>query len=624
MDNLAEIIKDYLLAENTDYAIMINGDWGCGKTYYIQNTIFKKISEVKSQVKKNPPKQKWLSKSENNPNFKPYEPVYISLYGLSSVDNIYSRILSSLFPFLQNKVFSAITAISNRLLKSKDIDGISEDERKTLESFVGIASNKVLFFDDLERISKNLDIQEVLGFLNTYTEHKKLKVIIICNDEKLPKDYIEFKEKTVRFTYNYQASIDLVYDNILSNFKSTEYRTFLSANKATLIRIFESAKYSNLRTLRFILETFQKIFNAVTDTEYKNQILERLFFFTTIYSVEYKEGVAKEDLDSLFRAENYFSINPSSFLGKNKEKEEEKEPEYFEKFCDKYENIRSSFYYYPAIANYIHFGYIPEVFEFLIETVRNDIKKDEESEDAVSLKKLKNWELIESGEFNDLIEHILGLVDKCKFNLYTYPAIYAQLIQLEYMQIEKFKLTDGIKSQFFNAIDKSKKTHKFEYTFNRRIPLWDNTDKSGAKDRYQEIYNYALHANEEVGNLEYKNEIDKFVEMVSSNNIEGLEGYMNNINNKDIIKNITAETLFEKLLLAKGTTIKMFVHGIYAFYPDNSLYSLSDEEIAFFKRLDELIDDYFSKTEKRPIESAFLFYLKNKVKSILTRNTYQG
>ena len=39
----------------------------------------------------------------------------------------------------------------------------------------------------------------------------------------------------------------------------------------------------------------------------------------------------------------------------------------------------------------------------------------------------------------------------------------------------------------------------------------------------------------------------------------------------------------------------MFVHGIYAFYPDNSLFSLSDEEVAFFKRFDELIDDYFSK-----------------------------
>ncbi len=619
MDNLAEIINDYLLAENTDYAIMINGDWGCGKTYYIKNTLFPQIKEVQSSVEVSIVKKGLLHRKESSVEFKKYEPVYISLYGLSNVDSIYSRILASLFPFLQNKIFSTISTIANRFLKLKDIDGISEEERKTIESFVEIAQNKVLFFDDLERISKEIDIQEVLGFLNAYTEHKNLKIIIVCNDKKIQDDYIGFKEKTVRFTYNYQASIDLVYENILSNFKSAEYRTFLSDNKMALIKIFESAKYSNLRTLRFILEIFQKIFNAVTDTEYKNQILERLFFFTAIYSVEYKEGIAKEDLDSLFKVESYFPIN----FG-NSDKVEEKEPEYFEKFYDKYENIRSSFYYYPTIANYVHFGYIPEDFESLIKTIRNEIKKEEESEDAVSLKKIKNWELIEGEEFNDLIGYILDLVDKCKFNLYTYPAIYAQLIQLEYMQIENFKLTNEIKNLFFKAIDESKKTHKFEYTFNMRIPQWDYTDKSGGKDKYQEIYSYALRANEKVGNLEHKNEIDKFVEMVSSNNIKGLEDYMYNINNKDIIKNINVETLFEKLLLAKGATIKMFVHGIYAFYPDNSLFSLSDEEVAFFKRFDELIDDYFSKTKKRPIESAFLFYLKNKVKSVLARNTYQG
>ena len=275
--------------------------------------------------------------------------------------------------------------------------------------------------------------------------------------------------------------------------------------------------------------------------------MERLFFFTAIYSVEYKEGIAKEDLDSLFKVESYFPIN----FG-NSDKVEEKEPEYFEKFCDKYEDIRSSFYYYPTIANYVHFGYIPEDFESLIKTIRNEIKKEEESEDAVSLKKIKNWELIEGEEFNDLIGYILDLVDKCKFNLYTYPAIYAQLIQLEYMQIENFKLTNEIKNLFFKAIDESKKTHKFEYTFNMRIPQWDYTDKSGGKDKYQEIYSYALRANEEVGNLEHKNEIDKFVEMVSSNNIKGLEDYMYNINNKDIIKNINVEIPTGKLVVITG------------------------------------------------------------------------
>lgn len=37
MKQLNKVISDYLNAESTDYAIMINGEWGCGKTYYLEH-----------------------------------------------------------------------------------------------------------------------------------------------------------------------------------------------------------------------------------------------------------------------------------------------------------------------------------------------------------------------------------------------------------------------------------------------------------------------------------------------------------------------------------------------------------------------------------------------------------
>jgi len=39
------IIKNYLnSSKKTDYAIMINGEWGCGKTYYVEHDV-KKLCE---------------------------------------------------------------------------------------------------------------------------------------------------------------------------------------------------------------------------------------------------------------------------------------------------------------------------------------------------------------------------------------------------------------------------------------------------------------------------------------------------------------------------------------------------------------------------------------------------
>ena len=43
MEDLVESILDYVRSDYTDYAIMINGEWGSGKTYFWNNKIRKKL-----------------------------------------------------------------------------------------------------------------------------------------------------------------------------------------------------------------------------------------------------------------------------------------------------------------------------------------------------------------------------------------------------------------------------------------------------------------------------------------------------------------------------------------------------------------------------------------------------
>ena len=42
MEDLVESILDYVRADYTDYAIMINGEWGSGKTYFLEQQNKKK------------------------------------------------------------------------------------------------------------------------------------------------------------------------------------------------------------------------------------------------------------------------------------------------------------------------------------------------------------------------------------------------------------------------------------------------------------------------------------------------------------------------------------------------------------------------------------------------------
>ena len=52
MEDLVESILDYVRADYTDYAIMINGEWGSGKTHFWNNKIRKKNTTPAPKKKK--------------------------------------------------------------------------------------------------------------------------------------------------------------------------------------------------------------------------------------------------------------------------------------------------------------------------------------------------------------------------------------------------------------------------------------------------------------------------------------------------------------------------------------------------------------------------------------------
>ena len=51
MDELVESILDYIRKPYTDHAIMINGEWGSGKTYFWNNKVKNKIESLRKEAK---------------------------------------------------------------------------------------------------------------------------------------------------------------------------------------------------------------------------------------------------------------------------------------------------------------------------------------------------------------------------------------------------------------------------------------------------------------------------------------------------------------------------------------------------------------------------------------------
>jgi len=73
--NIVEIIKSYVKKPSTDYALMLTGEWGSGKTYYWKNKIVPELEKI-----------------TNPETGKNYRCIYVSLNGVKEVSQILHRL----------------------------------------------------------------------------------------------------------------------------------------------------------------------------------------------------------------------------------------------------------------------------------------------------------------------------------------------------------------------------------------------------------------------------------------------------------------------------------------------------------------------------------------------------
>lgn len=138
-------IEKYLNKENTDYAIMIDGEWGVGKTHFITHTMQDCFNEAKKRM------------------------IYISLIGLDSDETLERKIFNQINPFYTSEE----TKIAKEAEYLESL--INKPSKKTY-----IPENIVLILDDLERINPAF-FEAAMGYLNTFIEHNNTKCIFVCN-----------------------------------------------------------------------------------------------------------------------------------------------------------------------------------------------------------------------------------------------------------------------------------------------------------------------------------------------------------------------------------------------------------------------------------------------------------
>lgn len=279
-EDIIRFLDEYKDDPDPQYAVLLDGKWGCGKTFFIKS---------------------WLDTFQTE-NEDELTPMYVSLFGVQTVKQINDTINGLLFPFMNSKVYKIGKTITKMVASAAlrfnvDYDGDKKNDGTVdfkLDPLMDLLNDKkeelkgrrILIFDDLERA--NIGVKELYGYINRFVEHNRFKVIVVCNSTEITdkETFNRFREKIIGRTFEIHSDIDAAI-NSFANEIPTSY--FVQQHISEVKEAFKSTGYSNLRVLRQCIRDFNQIFQGIhidNGNPYQNK---ELFHFLIRFVVLYSE-----------------------------------------------------------------------------------------------------------------------------------------------------------------------------------------------------------------------------------------------------------------------------------------------------------------------------------------------
>lgn len=267
-------IQDYLTffldrEKEPNFAILITGPWGIGKTFLVKRYL-----------------DQYCARTE-----KKY--LYVSLYGLSSVDEINTALVEAMYPLAGNKGVKFVGKLLNSGLK-KFID---PPELK-YSDFLDKLGDKIVVFDDLERCA--LPASTVLGYINQFVEHDTCSVVILANEDEIgdEAEYRRVKEKVVGKTFAISPSLEEALDYFVARIANAELKLFLQEHLRELAAVYNASETHNLRILFQVIADFERLWEAILPERRRNsEAMTHVLRLVSALSFELRSGgIAASDL----------------------------------------------------------------------------------------------------------------------------------------------------------------------------------------------------------------------------------------------------------------------------------------------------------------------------------------
>lgn len=484
---------------NPQYAVLLKGKWGSGKTHF--------INEYKKHLK------------INNKKF-----IYVSLYGVTSYDEIETKFLQSSNPEIFNEKSIFVGKLADAFINNK-IKSSLGIIKKSLSSLN--AKGNILIFDDLERCSIN--IINLLGYINFFVEHQSYKVILIANEEELEKTekYVLIKEKLIGKTFEFISDADLAYDSFLGELKNTNNikENILEKEKSNILEPFKKSQSNNLRVLRQTLLDFERFYDDILITHLKKEaLITDILYCYFLFLFEIRQGNS-DILDLPKLSEEYYSL---SIIDK---KEEESEKTKYKLLLNKY-NLND---YWDVIISFdlwkeilLNSNIQKKEIDLALESSKYYFDKS-----TPSWKKLTNFNNTEDNEFEKLLQDVYKRFSQNEYKNYQQFNLVTSM--LFYFQEEKLFIIDF--EELFNLAKKNFKSLFDEGSFDfknifliRKEFMGNNYENTQyfKSDSFKEFDKYIDEFLKEQKILNFKNDSQLIIEAIKEQNhkkiFELLEG----------------------------------------------------------------------------------------------------
>lgn len=624
-----EILR-YLHDDSYNYAVLIDGEWGSGKTYFVNNTLTKIIEKQESDLETSRKVQ------------------YISLYGCKAISDVQENIAWSFAEdarkVIQDKNNFGTTGqkVSNNiLLSSKKIGNAILKKFLPNMPLYEIASDWlnlgsfIFVFDDLERC--DCPINEVFGFLNELVEHENTKVILIANEKELSgiaeiqylelqysltldnrinwpspntsnfwavrksnsnlisldemerrrkllfptkeanSNYRRIREKLIGVTLKYEPNIPLIISEILKSSKYDPYiKDMLEKKKEAFSLEMQNRNHKNLRTFQFFLSKvsylLEKLSDINTDPEYLDIIKEHIISETFYQAIKFKSN-----------------DQPSRTMHAQLKKEQEAK--------------------FQSIKQYIESGtYNQKIFEYNVLNLQKELQARIPDDDPYYLI-YQQYYLQPQDWCEDQLEKVLQRLDENKYPIVFYGKIITSIQRL---------IDLGFDDEYMN---RTKQLMLANITKMNEVKLIDSDlwyiENQQTKEKVTEVITDINHAIKEHSELVSREDVGDILK--SDDWINRLENYSNPNQNRyvqdmSVFSKAPPEQWLNLLHKASPRDIDDFRHWLGDLYPEGTTRKSYSEDAYTIKKIQKGLEAI---EEKDLIKKACIIWLHNQLEAII-------